>query len=83
MINPITSAVDNLFIQYINFDYAKNIVELDGEYAFRIRTTKLNWTNNLHTDPLIKIKGYNIYRDSNWSDTLPMQNHYKECLSLS
>ena len=64
MINPITSAVDNLFIQYINFDYAKNIVELDGEYAFRIRTTKLNWTNNLHTDPLIKIKGYNIYRDS-------------------
>ena len=63
MINPITSAVDNLFIQYINFDYAKNIVELDGEYAFRTRTTKLNWTNNLHTDPLIKIKGYNIYRD--------------------
>ena len=45
MFHPDASAIDNIYIQSIIFDYAKNLVELEGEFAFRSRTTKLNWKN--------------------------------------
>lgn len=65
MFHPDASAIDNIYIQSIIFDYAKNLVELEGEFAFRSRTTKLNWKNNLYADTTITIKGYNVYRDGN------------------
>ncbi len=65
MFHPVESALNYVFIQAVILDYAKNIVELEGEFAYKTKTTKLNWKNNLYTDPLITIKGYNIYRDGN------------------
>jgi hypothetical protein len=65
MFHPNASSIDNIYIQSVIFDYAKNLVELEGEFAFRSRTTKLNWKNNLFADSTITIKGYNVYRDGN------------------